>query len=144
MPPRCCIVMERCKCSLFERIHRQPRELERRTILRLGTQICEALEYMHRSSPPLAHRDLKSQNVLLSADEDAKLCDFGLVNIKEVSAGTPNYMAPELFLCKPYSANVDVYAFGVRSPSLCMAEAPHGSPLCPSLHFALPFLIRKG
>ena len=55
---------------------------------------------MHSRSPPLVHRDLKSHNVLLTVEEDAKICDFGLVNMKEVTAGTPNYMAPELFLAK--------------------------------------------
>ena len=50
--------------------------------------------------------------MLLDARGDAKLCDFGLVNTKEVTAGTPNYMSPELFLAKPYSTSVDVFAFG--------------------------------
>ena len=36
-----------------------------------------------------------------------------LVGVREVTAGTPNYMAPELFLAKPYSCAVDVFAFGV-------------------------------
>ncbi|KAL3900775.1 MAG: hypothetical protein SGPRY_012395 [Prymnesium sp.] len=114
-PPGCCIVMECCHHSLFDRLHRKRGELERRTTIRIMRQVCEGMAFMHSRSPPLVHRDLKSQNVLLTSSEDAKLCDFGLVNVKEVTAGTPNYMAPELFLSKPYSTSVDVYAFGVRS-----------------------------
>ena len=58
------------------------------------------------------HRDVKSHNVLLAFDDVAKLCDFGMVNAREVTAGTPNYMAPELFLGKAHGTSVDVFAFG--------------------------------
>ena len=62
--------------------------------------------------------------MLLDAKGDAKLCDFGLVNTREVTAGTPNYMAPELFLSKPYSTPVDVFAFGVLLNELWAREVP--------------------
>ncbi|KAL1527154.1 hypothetical protein AB1Y20_015834 [Prymnesium parvum] len=123
-PPSCCIVMERCEYSLFDRLHRQSRDIDRRKMVQIASQVSEAMAFMHSHSPPLVHRDLKSQNVLLTTSEDAKLCDFGLVNIKVVSAGTPNYMAPELFLSKPYSTSVDVYAFGVLLNEMFAREVP--------------------
>jgi len=123
-PPRCCIVMERCECSLFERLHRRPDEISRRTSLNIAIQVAEGMQYLHTRRPAIVHRDLKSHNVLLDAKGDAKLCDFGLVNTREVTAGTPNYMAPELFLSKPFSTSVDVFAFGVLLNEIWAREVP--------------------
>ena len=120
----CCIVMERCECSLFERLHRRPDEMSRRELMRLAIQVAEGMQHLHTRRPPVVHRDLKSHNVLLDGSGGAKLCDFGLVNTREVTAGTPNYMAPELFLQKPNSASVDVFAFGVLLNEMWAREVP--------------------
>ena len=79
-------------------MHRE--ELERREAVGLALQVAGAMAHLHAQSPPVVHRDLKSHNVLLDYDGRCKLCDFGLVRTREVTAGTPNYMAPELFLAK--------------------------------------------
>ena len=72
VPPGCCIVMEQCECSLFERLHRRPDELSRRTSMAITIQIAEGMRYLHTRRPPVVHRDLKSHNVLLDANGDAK------------------------------------------------------------------------
>lgn len=82
------------------------------------------MAFLHSRRPPVVHRDLKSHNVLLDEAGGAKLCDFGLVNTREITAGTPNYMAPELFLSKPYSTGVDVFAFGVLLNEVWAREVP--------------------
>ncbi len=71
------------------------------------------MEYLHAQQPPIIHRDLKSHNVLKSFDGKYKICDFGLVAINSTQAGTPAYMAPELFQNKFFNKSVDVYSFGV-------------------------------
>ena len=124
VPPGCCIVMEKCECSVFERLHRRAEELSRRESMRIAIQVAEGMRHLHTRKPPVVHRDLKSHNVLLDAEGNAKLCDFGLVNTREVTAGTPNYMAPELFLAKPNSSAVDVFAFGVLLNELWAREVP--------------------
>ena len=124
VPPGCCIVMEQCDCSLFERLHRRPEELSRRDSMRIAIQVAEGMRHLHTRKPPIVHRDLKSHNVLLDQRGEAKLCDFGLVNTREVTAGTPNYMAPELFLSKPNSSAVDVFAFGVLLNEMWAREVP--------------------
>ena len=124
VPPGCCIVMEQCDCSLFERLHRRPEELSRRDSMRIAIQVAEGMRHLHTRKPPIVHRDLKSHNVLLDQRGEAKLCDFGLVNTREVTAGTPNYMAPELFEAKPFSTGVDVFAFGVLVNELWAREVP--------------------
>jgi eukaryotic-like serine/threonine-protein kinase len=84
----------------------------------LARQIVLALGAAHDSG--LVHRDIKPANVLLTPLGDAKLADFGLVRrLEELTqggaplAGTPTFMAPELFHGTPASTRSDIYAVGV-------------------------------
>jgi serine/threonine-protein kinase len=85
---------------------------------RLARQVVLALGAAHEAG--LVHRDIKPANVLLTPDGRAKLADFGLVRrIAELAdgsaplAGTPTFMAPELFRGTPASPQSDMYALGV-------------------------------
>ncbi len=53
-----------------------------------------------------------------------KLCDFGLCSARNNTAGTPNYMSPELLAGKPYNEKVDVYAFGLVLWEMVSREVP--------------------
>ena len=53
-----------------------------------------------------------------------KLCDFGLVSTKVTTAGTPNYMAPELLEDRPISKPVEVYAFGLVLWEMLARQVP--------------------
>jgi serine/threonine protein kinase len=64
--------------------------------------------------------------VLLSPSGEVRLCDFGLVSTRETTAGTPNYMAPELLEARPFSRKVDVYAFGVLLWEMFVRRLPFG------------------
>merc|ERR1719161_1488576 len=84
----------------------------------------------------VTHRDIKSQNVLLSGANppDAKLCDFGLARMRSELctgtmqwAGTAAYMAPELFAKRRYTEAVDVFAFGVVVWEAAAGEIPHAN-----------------
>ncbi|WP_406696496.1 serine/threonine-protein kinase [Singulisphaera sp. Ch08] len=95
----------------------------------LVRQVVLALGAAHRSG--MVHRDVKPSNVLLTAAGDAKLADFGLVRrISELEragvpvAGTPTYMAPELFAGIPASHRSDIYAVGVMYYYLISARLP--------------------
>ncbi len=84
----------------------------------LARQIVLALGAAHEAG--LVHRDVKPANVLLTPDGRAKLADFGLVRrLDELAdggaplAGTPTFMAPELFRGTPASPRSDIYALGV-------------------------------
>lgn len=87
-------------------------------VLTLATDICSAMAYLH---PNVVHRDLKPQNVLLDSHGRAKVCDFGIAKFKEstfmttqnATAGTPAYMAPEMFEGVALTEKVDVFSFGV-------------------------------
>jgi serine/threonine-protein kinase len=84
----------------------------------LARQIVLALGAAHDSG--LVHRDIKPANVLLTPEGKAKLADFGLVRrVEDLAlgcaplAGTPSFMAPELFQGTPASPRSDIYALGV-------------------------------
>lgn len=98
----------------------------------LVRQVVLALEAAHASG--LIHRDVKPANVLLNDGGQAKLADFGLVRrVSELEragvpvAGTPTYMAPELFAGVPASQRSDIYAVGVMYYYLLSARLPYSS-----------------
>ena len=110
-------------------------EAEARTI---GRQICAGLAEAHRNR--VVHGDLKSNNVILTRDADGKLraviTDFGLARKPvgaagdtagigaEQAAGTPDYMAPELWKGEQHSPASDVYALGVILYELAAGQRP--------------------
>ena len=112
-PPNLCFVMELCETSLFSMIHKDGVQFSTYEASQIALDVASAMEYLHAQSPPIVHRDIKSHNVLKSYNGSYKLCDFGLVKNKNVTAGTPCYMAPELLSNKFFNKSVDVYSFGV-------------------------------
>jgi serine/threonine protein kinase len=123
-PGSYCLVMELLSGgTLYEYLH-SSEDISWESRAQIGFDIISGLAYLH--SQKILHRDLKSQNVLLSEHRRAKLCDFGFAKVKqEVSTqssgeghgkGTTRWMAPELFKRKAaavYSPASDMYSFGV-------------------------------
>jgi serine/threonine-protein kinase len=112
--------------SLRETLIRQgPLEPVRATTL--VRQVALALGAAHRAG--LVHRDIKPANVLLTAEGQAKLADFGLVRRLDDRggapvAGTPTFMAPELFTGAAAGPRSDLYAVGVMFFYLLSARLP--------------------
>ncbi|MEQ2206344.1 serine threonine kinase 10 [Xenoophorus captivus] len=98
-------------------------------------QMLDALNYLHHIK--IIHRDLKAGNVLLTADGDIKLADFGVSakNIKTLQRrdsfiGTPYWMAPEVVMCEtikdaPYDYKADIWSLGITLIELAQIEPPH-------------------
>jgi Tol biopolymer transport system component len=92
--------------------------------------VCRALTAVHRAG--LLHRDVKAQNVMRESGGRIVLMDFGLgreVDLPEGMhglelAGTPPYMAPELFRGEPASAQSDIYSVGVLAFHLVTGRFP--------------------
>lgn len=93
------------------------------TRMKIALDAAKGLEYLHdKSNPPVIYRDLKSSNILLDEEFNAKLSDFGLAKLgpdgdkSHVSSrvmGTYGYCAPEYQRTGELTVKSDVYSFGV-------------------------------
>lgn len=95
--------------------------------LKMIFDIAKSLFHIHSERPSIVHRDVKPENIFLTADLKAKLGDFGIAKYQEyVEPGSPGmpqrqgdtiatlyYMAPECMLKGIYSPSSDIYAFGI-------------------------------
>ncbi|CAL5431300.1 unnamed protein product [Camellia sinensis] len=107
--------------------------------MKIALDTARGLEYLHEHcNPPVIHRDLKSSNILLDSNFNAKLSDFGLAvtngsqykkNIK--LSGTLGYVAPEYLLDGKLTDKSDVYAFGVVLLELLLGRK-HVEKLAPA------------
>ncbi|KAJ1253714.1 hypothetical protein BS78_02G098300 [Paspalum vaginatum] len=133
------LVMEFCEKSLVSVLQgRGAGYFDEETVTIIFRDVCNAVFAMHCQTPPLAHRDLKAENVLLGADGAWKLCDFGSVstnhkcfdkpeemgieedNIRKHT--TPAYRAPEmwdLYRREAISEKVDIWALGCLLYRIC-------------------------
>lgn len=115
-------------------VYAKREHLDLRARIGLFLKICDAVHYAHQHL--IVHRDLKPNNVLVDAEGEPKLLDFGIA--KAVDDGnqesntqtvtqlmTPAYAAPEQILGKPVSTLTDVYALGVILHELLLGERPH-------------------
>ena len=120
-------VLEYLPHSLHAVLHESGVKLDRRRALDLLKDIARALCYLHSLHPPVVHRDVKPSNFLVDRAWKVKICDFGLAVDPLPGAGTPAYMAPELFQngaqCGP---SADVYAFGILMWEVLTRELPFG------------------
>ena len=126
------IVMEYLPMTLCQCLCKYPRlpaHIEGSILL----DVVSGLDYLHRQSPPIMHRDLTANNVLLTNHMQAKVSDLGQAKILDPSSarkqttapGTECYMPPEALVTKPvYSTKIDVFSFGVLILHVCTHEWP--------------------
>ena len=108
--------------DLFDYIINKPeRHLKEKEIIIILEQIFLALIYCHEKLK-ITHRDIKPENFLLKKEDGrivVKLMDFGTSDFNQkngftnITQGTPNYIAPEVYLEQPYTSKVDMWAAGV-------------------------------
>jgi serine/threonine-protein kinase TNNI3K len=111
--------------------------------VKIALHTIHALSYLHGLKPPVVHRDLKSRNVLLTRDLDAKLTDFGVSRERADSTMTSNvgsslWMAPEVMLGERYDEKADIYSFGVIVSELDTQKLPYSDAKEPGSDRKLP------
>jgi hypothetical protein len=126
------LVMEKIEGVTLAEL-RERRALDQATVARFLHDLAGTLSYLHGLSPPIVHRDIKPQNVILRPDGGFSLVDFGSVREKlrpeggSTVVGTFGYMAPEQFQGRAGPAT-DVYGAGVTAIACLSGCEPEHLP----------------
>ena len=85
-------------------------------VIKIGSDLCNALVFCGKHN--VLHRDIKPQNIFVSADGTYKLGDFGIAKVSDhttlgTKTGTFKYMAPEVYHLQPYGPGADLYSLGL-------------------------------
>eukprot|EP01103_Thecamoeba_quadrilineata_P014173 TRINITY_DN414_c0_g1_i2.p1 TRINITY_DN414_c0_g1~~TRINITY_DN414_c0_g1_i2.p1 ORF type:complete len:626 (+),score=95.19 TRINITY_DN414_c0_g1_i2:617-2494(+) len=98
-------------------------------IVKIAYDAARGMNYLHKNSPIILHRDLKSSNLLVDEHFTVKVSDFGLAKLQASGpesgyAGTISYAAPELFAGEQPSTMSDVYSFSIILWELLTRKEP--------------------
>lgn len=88
--------------------------------VRIGVMLCDVLQYLHSQTPPIIHRDVKPENIIIQPDGVPVLIDFGIARLQNNEAeadtrvmGTQRFAPPEQYGFQQTDARSDIYALGV-------------------------------
>ncbi|CAN6464879.1 unnamed protein product [Victoria cruziana] len=131
-PPNLSIVTEFLpRGSLYKILHRPSCQIDEKRRIKMALDVAKGMNCLHTSVPTIVHRDLKSPNLLVDENWNVKVSDFGLSRMKhntflssKSTAGTPEWMAPEVLRNEPSNEKCDVYSFGVILWELATLRMP--------------------
>ena len=127
------IVMEYIEGKELKDYFDAEERLELKTILRMMTQLLDALDFAHEAG--VIHRDIKPANVMLDAGGQVKLTDFGVARITDGDGegeatragqmiGTPSYMSPEQIQGQAIDRRTDIFSAGILFYQLLTGQKP--------------------
>lgn len=147
--PRCLVMEYMPQGSLYSVLHKAE-SLEWTIRMRIVTDIASGLAFLH--SKKIFHRDIKSLNVLLDNQYQAKLTDFGLSRIKDETrtalktkqdVGTTRWMAPELFRIDgepTYTYKCDIFSLGITFWEVAARKLPYAN----RDQATIPYVVTEG
>jgi tRNA A-37 threonylcarbamoyl transferase component Bud32 len=129
--PPCIVTPYSESGSLFDCVHKRKMKFTLDKLLSISKEIAMGLAGLHTLDPPLMHRDVSTNNILLDENSRPLIIDFGIAR-EELTGGTPHspighprLRAPEISNNKPYTKSVDVYNFGTVMFELATGRLPH-------------------
>ncbi|XP_058617538.1 testis-specific serine/threonine-protein kinase 6 [Onychostoma macrolepis] len=136
---RLCIVMEAAAKDLLQKIHEVKRLPEDQS-KNLFSQMVSAINYLHQMD--IIHRDLKCENILLTAEEQVKITDFGFARcvqdpseLSETFCGSAAYTPPEVIMGMPYDPKkYDIWSLGVILYVMVTGSMPYDDTNLRRLH----------
>ncbi len=125
------IVMEYCEGNTLKQII-EKETLPIKRVLDIGIQVCEGLTAAHKKE--IVHRDIKSDNIMVTKEGQVKIMDFGLAKLKGATKltktrstlGTLAYMSPEQAQGEEVDSRSDIFSFGVVLYELLTGKLPFG------------------
>jgi len=133
------IVMEKMQFSLRELVEKDSTNITWNEKLSIVNDVCNGLEYLHSRNPPIIHRDLTPNNILLCYHLRAKITDLGVAKVMQTTdttntltqaPGTQDFMPPESLTNKPvYGLPLDIFSFGGVMLYICIQQWPELAPL---------------
>ncbi|KAL1220667.1 Serine/threonine-protein kinase STY13 [Cardamine amara subsp. amara] len=133
LPQRaCCVVVEYLPSGTLKQhlIRHKRKKLAFKAVIKLALDLARGLSYLH--SEKIVHRDVKTENMLLDAQKNLKIADFGVARVEALNpkdmtgeTGTLGYMGPEVIDGKPYNRRCDVYSFGICLWEIYCCDMPY-------------------
>jgi serine/threonine-protein kinase len=121
--------------SLWQMVEAQGGDLPESRALKYIIQVCKAVTYLHRQTPPIIHRDIKPENIKITPTNQAILVDFGIAKVAAGNDGhtqtgakaiTPGFSPPEQYRGGTTPAS-DLYALGATLYAILTGQKPQDS-----------------
>ena len=113
-----CVLREYVPGSTLAQLAEQ-KTFSEEEVLKIGLQLCDQLDVLHGMTPPVIHRDIKPQNVVVRGDGAAVLIDFGIARVQTeretdtIAFGTQGFAPPEQYGFSRTDARSDIYSLGI-------------------------------
>lgn len=144
-----CVVREYAEGVPLDKLAQEKLLTEQQTIS-ICMQLCDALIYLHGQTPPVIHRDIKPQNIIVDEEGRIKLIDFGISRVYDEAAqtdtvffGTQKFAPPEQYGFSQTDSRSDIFSFGVLLCWLLTGEADVKKALSSIQNRRLAGIVKK-